>query len=216
MNIRLEFTGESEAGPSPALLMTASRDGMRFRAASSPLVGEVLSVTGQPNFRDEYTFNALVEETERHRDGERKLDYHEIRLGVKKSEESYPRFLKSLRKTCLEMNEDLRLLIMLPVEFSFSGSERRAMTENISYGGLFIRLQEKPLPGPGEPLSLSVFFPDREDPVTANGEVIYTVGGEEARLLGAQPGIGVRLLFEEDERLRWEDSLHLLHKKAFE
>jgi type IV pilus assembly protein PilZ len=97
----------------------------------------------------------------------------------------------------LENRRDPRAPLELRVEYRRMNTFFADYTKNISRGGTFIRTAS-PLPL-GTRLSFVLDVPCVEDPLVLEGEVVRSVDAAQAGAQGAEAGMGVRFLFEDDE-----------------
>jgi type IV pilus assembly protein PilZ len=69
-------------------------------------------------------------------------------------------------------------------------------TKNISKGGTFIKTT-RPLPV-GSRCQFALSLPALPEPLLLDGEVAWVLAREDARERGAEPGMGVRFVFEDE------------------
>ncbi|MGE0869904.1 MAG: response regulator [Kofleriaceae bacterium] len=87
-----------------------------------------------------------------------------------------------------------RVAMNLPVELMTAGKKIRAVSQDVSAQGMFIRLSP-PLPVRTE---VQVAIVPEGERVIATGQIIHSLTEAEARTLGRYPGVGV--MFREPER----------------
>lgn len=215
LNMRFELARESDGKNRPALLTSARTKLFSFRSAYPLMIGETVVATVQPDFHHVCIFKAKVLTCEHHEHDSEELNYYHVFARLVSGRDQYADFLLYAKRTSHAMHEDIRIFAPWPVFFTKGETAFRAQCLNVSYGGLFIATNEAELFGIGEEIQLAVTTPDKEDPVHLKGEVVYVVEKDYAMQMGLEVGLGVKLIFEdENEEWRWEDSLSLLHKKV--
>jgi type IV pilus assembly protein PilZ len=86
-------------------------------------------------------------------------------------------------------------------------------TKNISKGGTFIKTT-RPLQV-GSRCRFALSLPELPEPILLEGEVTWTLGAEEARERGAEPGMGVRFVFaDEAARSDFERSVERMMEQS--
>lgn len=83
--------------------------------------------------------------------------------------------------------KDNRVAMSLPVEVITTGKKIRAVTQDLSPYGMFIRMTP---PLPKDAIVQVVLSPNGQRLITT-GQVMYSLGEVEARTLGRYPGIGI-------------------------
>lgn len=213
-NFRIEVRRSTDEDPEAALLMMASQTRMTWRASSAYEPGTRISITGDPSFHDSYNFSATVSSCEHRTQTEQKMNYYEVSCEVEDSEEQYLPFLKRLRQTCHEMNDDMRLDVSLPVSLKIKGEKISTWCNNVSFGGLFIILKGTPMPKIKETVNLSISIYGKETPMECSGDVCYVINDEQASAMNITPGAGIRLNLSDEENFYWEQTIRTLHKEA--
>ena len=89
---------------------------------------------------------------------------------------------------------------LVRVEFQTARQIAQCITQNVSEGGLFLRMDDPS--AAGDWLFVELTLPDGET-VTVRGKVVYVVSPEDALRRGLQPGVGVRFVSLTEEQRRF-------------
>jgi len=90
--------------------------------------------------------------------------------------------------------DNQRVEVELPVNLITSRDELEAITQNLSAGGAFIRLEEVPPPYRDEVVKLDFAIPDPETEIQTRAKIIHLLQPTWAQKLGLMPGVGIRFL----------------------
>jgi type IV pilus assembly protein PilZ len=102
-----------------------------------------------------------------------------------------------------DQRQNPRAPLRLRIDYERMNAFFADYTKNISKGGTFIKTTRPEQVGTRCHFSLSL--PARAEPLTMDGEVVWTLSVEQAKESGAEPGMGVRFVFaDEGARRRFE------------
>jgi len=89
-----------------------------------------------------------------------------------------------------------RVQLEMEVEYKKGSKFERAVSHNISKGGMFIK-SEEPLPEDKNTVVKFVIDPEKE-PLKVRSRVAWTRGGEQSSITKQPPGMGVEFIFEDE------------------
>ncbi len=215
LQLRLDILN-SKSEDESALLMSADRHKLVFRAHRPFAPDETITIIAEPSMQHQYRFDTHIVHSQRILIPEQQLDYFEIHAEVGTNEDQYLEFLTGLHQTCQELGEDVRLYVRLPVTLAHNNRAINTHCENISVGGAFIEYDaHTDLPKPKSDIDLSIGGAESTSPCfKGKGNVLYTITPQDAERFGVQPGLGIRLHFDESTRQQWTDYVETLRREA--
>lgn len=115
----------------------------------------------------------------------------EAGLRIEEPSDAFQALFRQQQVQFVEYRDTPRIPHLLRVMLSGPGTWETTFALNIGRRGLFVRT-EQPL-DPGALVEVRLHVPGLGDAVPIRAEVVYRLAREEAREVGAEPGVGLRL-----------------------